>query len=350
MPARRLPDHFERLAAEWDALADQTGASPFARPGWVGAWWRAFGAGNLELLTHRDESGLRGVLPINFRHGLALSPCNWHSPEFGVVYADGGSGVALLEALFSRRPQAISLRLLDARDALVERLRAAAAEAHYHRVVSTLAQCPVALLGEGWDTYERGRSRNLKGDLRRCRRRLSEHGPVSLEVSRSATELESAFALEQLGWKGARKSAMASRQHTAQFYVEIAHWAQQLGWLRLVFLRAGNRRVAFHFALEHGGAYIPLKGGFDPAVRECSPGKLIIHATLKRAFDIGLRRYEFLAGGEDYKLRWATGTTDRVHFRAFAPTLRGVAARAVDLRGRQPARRALAAARAVRAG
>jgi len=350
MRTRGLPDEFGRIAPEWDALADRTGAGPFKRPGWIGAWWEAFGAGELKLLVERDSAGLRAVMPVSLRHGLCMSPSNWHSPEYGIVSSDDAVSRALLERLFASRSQLVSLRLLPTGDGIVERLRAAADRFHYHPAVRVQARCPVVEIDGDWETYERRLSRNLRQDLARCRRRLAELGPVSIEVSESAKDLEAAFVLEHLSWKGARGSAMASRPQTRRFYVEIARWAETRGWLRLIFLRAGERRVSFHLALEQGGAYVPLKGGFDPVVSRCSPGKLMIQATLERAFATGLRRYEFVAGSEDYKLRWATGSSDRVHFRAFAPTLRGASLRMADLRARPLARQAVTAARRVRAG
>ena len=39
-----------RLAEEWDGLADRVGAAPWTRPGWVAAWWRAFGSGRLQIV------------------------------------------------------------------------------------------------------------------------------------------------------------------------------------------------------------------------------------------------------------------------------------------------------------
>ncbi len=349
MPAPRLPEGFERLAGDWDALANRSRASPFVRPDWIAAWWKAFGAGRLELLTHRGRGELEAVLPVNFRHALALSPCNWHSPEFGMVCADERAAGALFEALFSRRPQLVSLRLLNASDSIVKTVAAAAEAAHYHPTVRAQVQSPIALLEGDWDSYERGLSRNLRQDLRRCHRRLAEIGPVSLEASDSADELEAAFALEALGWKGKGGTAMASTPQTRSFYQAIARWAETRGWLRILYLRAGPRRVAFHLAFEHDEMYVPLKGGFDPAVSDCSPGKLMLQATFERAFEVGLRRYEFLGGGEEYKLRWATGTTDRLHFRAFAPTVRGASLRVADARGRPLVRRAITMARTVRA-
>jgi CelD/BcsL family acetyltransferase involved in cellulose biosynthesis len=348
MRHRSLPDELGRIAPEWDALADRVDASPFVRPGWIRAWWESFGVGELTLLVERDSSGLHAVMPVGVRHGVCVSTANWHSPEYGIVSADSAAASSLLERLFASRSQLVSLRLL-ADDQLVERLRAVANRSQYHPAVRLQARCPLVEVDGDWDAYERQLSRNLRQDLARCRRRLAELGPISLEVSESVKELEAAFALEQLSWKGARGSAMASRPETRRFYAEVARWAETRGWLRLVFLRAGERRVAFHLALEQGGAYVPLKGGLDPVVSRCSPGKLMIHATLERAFATGLRRYEFVAGSEDYKLRWATGLSDRVHFRAFASTLRGASLRMVDLRGRPLARRAMIAARRARA-
>jgi CelD/BcsL family acetyltransferase involved in cellulose biosynthesis len=285
---------------------------------------------------------------VSHRHGLCASPSNWHSPQYGVVSADCAATGSLLERLFDSRSQLVSLRLLAHGDAIVEGLRAAASRSQYHPALRVQARCPLVEIDGDWDAYERRLSRNLRQDLARCQRRLAELGPVKLEVSDSAEELEAAFALEQLSWKGARGTAMASRPQTRRFYTEIARWAQERGWLRLIFLRAGERRVAFHLALEQGGSYVPLKGGLDPLVSRCSPGKLMIRATLERAFATGLRRYEFVAGGEDYKLRWATDVSDRVHFRAFASTLRGASLRMADLRARPLARRAVSAARRAR--
>ena len=41
------------ILAEWDELANRCGASVFLRPGWLAAWWRAFGRRWLDLITTR---------------------------------------------------------------------------------------------------------------------------------------------------------------------------------------------------------------------------------------------------------------------------------------------------------
>ncbi len=171
-------------------------------------------------------------------------------------------------------------------------------------LVRTLARAPYLELEGTWQAYERGLSRNVRSDVQRCWRRLAEAGRVSFEVADGRDRLEAlvdeGFGLEAAGWKTARGTAIVSRPETERFYREVARWAAGRGWLRLAFLRVDGQPVAFQYAIEDGGAYYPLKGGYDPRYREFSPGKLIIHATLSRAFSSGLARYEFLGDQAQY--------------------------------------------------
>jgi hypothetical protein len=43
----------EPLRREWDVLADRTDVEPWLRPGWIAAWWCAFGRGSLFVLVLR---------------------------------------------------------------------------------------------------------------------------------------------------------------------------------------------------------------------------------------------------------------------------------------------------------
>jgi len=313
------PEAVEAVRDEWDRLADRTGAVPFLRPGWIEAWWRAFGAGRLEVLREEGEGRIRALLPVRHRHGAVTSPSNWHSPGFGVLREDQPAGVALLAELFARRPAQVSLGFLGALGPGLDELTGAAETAGYRCLQRTLERSPFVTVDGDWEGYERSLDRSMRSDLRRCRRRLEELGRVVLDVEHDTAHLDEALAVESLGWKRKAGTAIVSAQQTACFYTEVARWAAASGRLRLIFLRVDGRPVAFHLALEDNRTYFPLKGGFDPAFHAQSPGRLLIHATLERAFAVGLRRYEFLGGSDAYKLRWATETYDRVLFQAFAP-------------------------------
>jgi CelD/BcsL family acetyltransferase involved in cellulose biosynthesis len=343
------PEAVAAVRDEWDRLADRTGAAPFLRPGWIEAWWRAFGAGRLEVLRKEGEGRVHALLPVRHRHGAVSSPSNSHSPGFGLLCEDRAAGMVLLDELFARRPAQVSLGFLSTLGPGLEELTAAAEMAGYRWLQRTLERSLFVTVDGDWEGYERSLDRNMRRDLQRCRRRLDELGRVALDVEHDTAHLDEALAVESLGWKQTAGTAIASAPQTARFYTEVAHWAEASGRLRLIFLRVDGRPVAFHLALEDDRTYFPLKGGFDPAFRAQSPGRLLIHATLERAFATGLRRYEFLGDSDAYKLRWATEAYDRVLFQAFAPRLVGQAGWFTFAYGRPLAKRAVGELRRLRA-
>jgi CelD/BcsL family acetyltransferase involved in cellulose biosynthesis len=339
-----IEDSFEPLALDWDALADRAGAPPFLRPGWVAAWWRAFGRGSLQILTVRRKGCLAGVLPLYRRHGALRSTSNWHSPTFGSL-AEGLDAVQELGGeLFAEAPRRVSLAFAAREGRDLDLWQSAAAGAGYRVLVRTLERSPYVDIAGNWEAYRAGLSRNARQNLTRNLRRLRACGTVTLDVSDGSDRLDEllgeAFRLEAASWKGSRRTAIVSHSATRRFYDDVAHWAARRGWLRLVFLRVDGRAVAFHYALEEGRVYYPLKGGYDPAFRQFSPGTLIIQLTLERAFADGLARYELLGGAEPYKLTWTSSCRDSVLLHAFAPTLPGRLDWTVRARGRPLAKRA----------
>lgn len=331
----------EAVRDEWERLADRTGAVPFLRPGWIEAWWRAFGTGRLDVLREEADGRVRALLPVRHRHGAVSSPSNSHSPGFGLLREDRAAGAALLSQLFDRHPAQVSLGFLNALEPSLEELTVAAETAGYRSLQRTLERSAFITVDGDWDGYERSLDRNVRRELRRCRRRLEELGRVTLDVEHDTAHLDEALAVENLGWKRTAGTSIVSAPRTTRFYTEMARWAAASGRLRLIFLRVDGRPVAFHLAIEEDRTYFPLKGSFDPQFRAQSPGHLLIYATLERAFAVGLRRYEFLGDCDPYKLRWTNEAYDRVLFQAFAPGPEGQARWAAFAYGRPLAERAV---------
>ncbi len=64
-----IHQRIEPLVGEWERLARRGIASPFLWPGWMEAWWHAFGAGRLQILTvyqdrHQSVSAAVAILPL----------------------------------------------------------------------------------------------------------------------------------------------------------------------------------------------------------------------------------------------------------------------------------------------
>jgi CelD/BcsL family acetyltransferase involved in cellulose biosynthesis len=168
----------------------------------------------------------------------------------------------------------------------------------------------------------------VRSDLPRRLRRLQDEGCVTFDLSDGTDRLdellEEGFAVESSGWKGAGNSAILSKAETHAFYTEIARWAVERGWLKLMFLRLDGRPLAFQYNLVHNGVWYYIKGGYDPAYSRFSPGRLLTRAALEHAFTLGLSTYEFLGGDEPYKLQWTSACHERTLFQAFAPSPRGM--------------------------
>jgi CelD/BcsL family acetyltransferase involved in cellulose biosynthesis len=309
------------LTPEWEALADRCDAEPWLRPGWLRAWWHAFGTGRLQLLTARrtSDAELVALVALRRRRGAVSSPTNWHSPRYGVLAEHPAARRAVLGALLATRPRAIDLRCLESADAdcLVRQSRAAG----YRVLRRTVQRSPFVRISGPWPAYERTTAAKVRREIARRRRRLEQQGRLELTVADGQRDLDDLLGeglrVEAAGWKGRQRTAIASRPDTRQFYGELAAWAADRGWLRLAFLRLDGRTLAFDLALEHAGHHYLLKTGYDPAFHAQAPGKIIRQEMLARAFQNRLTSYEFLGTDDAWKREWTWTSHDRVRVQAF---------------------------------
>jgi len=299
----------ESLAAEWDELVDHVRGAPFLRPGWIEAWWRAFGRGTLACLLLRRSGRLAGIVPLLRGRSTVRSPTNAHTPLFGIVAEDGDAVRELVSAMLTDSARRVVLSHIDATD-LEPWLRAEANAAGRSLVVTLVQRSPYLCLGAGWAAVEQRLGARRAAEIRRRYRVLDRAGRVSVRIADGSQDrsalLEQGFGLEASAWKGAAGTAIVSRSDTRAFYAAITSWAAARGWLRLAFLCLDERPLAFHLALEQGGVWYLVKGGYDPSFRHVGPGKLLLHEMLRHACNMRSERFEFLGDEESWKAEWAT--------------------------------------------
>src|SRR5919202_1623175 len=112
----KITDHVEPIVTEWERLAGHTKANPFVCPGWISAWWRASGRGQLKILTAYENDHLTGILPLGQSHGTLSAPSNYQTPWFGFLAANERAVEQLSRARFSQRPRRVNLWHLPATD------------------------------------------------------------------------------------------------------------------------------------------------------------------------------------------------------------------------------------------
>jgi CelD/BcsL family acetyltransferase involved in cellulose biosynthesis len=327
-PVLETHGRIERIAGEWDELADRVNASPFARPGWFSAWHRAFGAGRLELLALRRDGRLVGLAPFERRAGRLASLTNWHTPSFAPLAEDAEALEALAEGAVAGARPWLSLAFLDDGAPSHEAFELAANRIRCRTRNYVLERSPYLPLDESWEDFEQRRlSAKRRSRLRGLERRLGDRGTVRVEVDDRSDNLDAllddGFRVEASGWKGENGTAIASGAATRTFYRDIAHWAADRGWLRLAFLRLDERALAFDFSLEADGIHYLLKTGYDEQWRSMAPGLLLRRAMLRRAFEAGLASYDFLGAPAAWKDEWTDSVRDRIALEVFSPAVSG---------------------------
>ena len=342
-----LVEGADAVTAEWDALADATGAGPFVRRGWFEAWLRAFAGGAPPtLLCARRGGELSGVLCVLRRRGALRSPTNWHSPAYGAVARDADAARALGEAAVERAPSVLDVSFLDPAEPFAQAALEAARGGR--RVIARpVLRSPYVELEGDFEAYEATLDSKFKREAKRRRRKLGEEGEVEIAFEDGRTGLsgllDEGFAIEQSGWKAERGTAIAQSAETDRFYREVAAWAAERGWLQLGFVRLDGRAIAFAYSVVLAGTVHVVKVGFDRELRRYAPGTILTREAIARAYEQGLRCYDFLGAEDRYKLDWTDDVRERIRVQAFGRTGRGIAEFAAWRYGRPAAKWAVAA-------
>jgi len=343
-------DAIAPIASEWEALADRVGAGPFARPGWIEAWLEAFGAGVLELVAVRRDGRLAGLVPLVVRRGVVRAPANSHTPQFELLAEDRETAERLATTVLTyRRARRLDLAFLPAGSLGCEALRAAAASAGRPAICRIAQRSPFVAITGTHEAFEAALNRRFVRSLDRRSRRLREHGDVAFVCHHGDHDLDAlldeAWQIEASSWKGAAGTAIASRPETRRFYEQVARWAADRGWLCLMELEVDGVPVAFELGLETAGSFFALKAGSQPQFARYGVGNLLCRHTISRAFEQGLRAYEFLGADEPYKLAWTSQVRPLMRVQVFSCSPAGRASHLAWSRGRPLVKHAQAARR-----
>jgi CelD/BcsL family acetyltransferase involved in cellulose biosynthesis len=185
---------------------------------------------------------------------------------------------------------------------------------------------PYLPLNGTWDSYWNSLPAKFRSNIRNRMSRLTKIGEPALEIldaSRSIRRaVDDAWRLEHSGWKRESGTAITSDPAVHRFYTELIDRATTCGWLRLLFLTVGGRRVATSYGAVFRNRLFLFKTGYDPEYAACAPFKLLTYFAIRQAFDTGLAEVDFLGDSEPWKLEWTTTTRGQDWLFIFAGTIR----------------------------
>jgi CelD/BcsL family acetyltransferase involved in cellulose biosynthesis len=319
----------DSLQKEWNALLKNSASDvPFLRHEYMTTWWQTLGGGEwseaeLHLVTGRLADGsLAGIAPLFFsqnREGepaLLLLGCIEISDYLDlIVPAEQLS--PFVEALFTHLdgPQAPAWSLLDWYNFIdgsptLAVLQAAAARRGWAYTQEPLQHCPYIPLPGDWETYLASIDKKQRHEIRRKMRRAeSEFEPTRWYIVQDEACVESGIEdFMNLMAQDAEKKRFLTEAMRRQFRAS-ALVAFRSGWLQLSFLEIGGEKAAGYLNFDYNNRLWIYNSALNFALREYSPGWVLLGYLLQWANENQRERFDFMRGDEDYKYRF--GAVDR---------------------------------------
>jgi CelD/BcsL family acetyltransferase involved in cellulose biosynthesis len=309
-------DGLARIGDDWNRLA-RAFPTPLLQHDWFLACAEAFApAEDVHVLALRRDGVVRAIAPLSVEHShpngsLSILGSAVLCEPGGFLYESPRDLEELLGHIVELR-QPTHFRRLPASSPEVAMLESKAKGSAFQAERPSGAPW-IPIEGE-WDAFERRISSKDRYTLRRARRRADAIGQVAFDSrSPGPGEVDAVFdalvRIESLSWKEDRGTSLGTLAPLGRFFRNYMAAAAVSGTLRVSFLTIDGTAVAFLMGVEFAQRMWVLKISFDEAFAHCSPGVLLMHEAIRRAFASRLDAFEFLGTDEPWLHLW----TDEVH-------------------------------------
>ena len=306
-------DQLDLLEADWERVyADDDRAHVFVSFAWLRSWFEIAPHPWMVLVARTDQGDCAGFLPLSSRaqemRGVeVVRELHMAGKPFGpltgfVVDPDGSRQVLAAFAGYVQSALAWeSFRLDEVMDDRLEGFLGHFEAGGYEIERGEPLCCPYLPLPDSWDAYlqdfmsHKGRF-NLRRSLRQVEA-LDGFRVTGPETDPVREQIDVLMELWQSKWGPLEPHELATYRH---MYTR----AFENGGLWLKLLWNGDVPIgglaAYLDPVRSAVAY--YTSGYDPAFQKLSPGKLVVGYAIRDCIGRGLRIFDFLVGGHDYKL------------------------------------------------
>jgi CelD/BcsL family acetyltransferase involved in cellulose biosynthesis len=313
---------FVAMEAEWNDAVERAGIThPFLRHEWLRTWWDCFGGSrSLHLIVVRDEGRIAAIAPFMREtvtsYGLPIRRLdlihNDHTPRADVIVTGRHEAMyaAIWQTLLDIRTtwDVVQLSRVPRESPAGPAFRRLAEDARSPTGTWQGDVSPYLPLTGTWTGYHAALPAKFRSNLRNRESRLAKFGEPVLEILDDAASIAAArgdaLRLEASGWKRESGTSICSDPAVERFYLDLAARATAAGWLRLMFLTVGGKRIATSYGSRYAGRLFLFKTGYDPEYAPCAPFKLLTRRALEHAYGEGLSEVDFLGDAEPWKLEW----------------------------------------------
>jgi CelD/BcsL family acetyltransferase involved in cellulose biosynthesis len=354
-------DAFERLAVEWNALADvQAIRTPFQSAAWHRLWWKHHQRTGLKvrdelrLYTVRASGLLVAVAPMMLSQRPAYLPIRTRELQFlgadanmteirGMLFRPGWEDEALCAFVGYLSTQRdwdwVQWRGLPG---------SAAARIPGLRVSNQLHDLYLPL-PTNWENLRCGLPRNMKEALRKCYNSLARDKHAwSFRVIDQPEEIVTALtnflrmhALRSDQEGGVFHNNVFAATEARAFIVEYITECAGSGGARVFELSIGGVAVAMRIGFVYSDEVYLYYSGYDPAWGRYSVMTTVVAEAIKWSIMLGYQRVNLSTGSDVSKTRWRPAQIDYVEGTQPAAQRRGQLALAAmkilrELKNRHP--------------
>lgn len=312
-------------------------AEPFYQPEWFRAGVETHAEYNTRyILSAWEDDNLRAILPLMYEkrtvRGLpvrVLRSLSWiHSCRFDLMH-DGNApeqaALCIWRALVEQK-EWDALEFLDVpSNGALNYLVQAAFDDNYLFYAWPTRRTPILTLPEGSDPYANcpKESKRYRNRLKSKFRKLGDLGDVTFGPTFETPQqaFEEFVSLESKGWKGKRKTAIASNRKVLHYYQSLAHEFARRKELLPYALRLNGKAIAMHFGLYLHGTYYAPKVTYDENYAKFSPGQVLVDKVIE---DLGTRnaqKIDFLGPTAPWKSVWANDSYAHTNMYIIRPTM-----------------------------
>jgi len=331
---------------DWNRLAERTaGGNVFQTFDWAWAWWqhigrndRFWGPKRLHVLAFRAGGELSGLAPL-IRRVASWGPFRLRKIELlGARSSDyndllfGDNPHECIQAMLAHLSQEDDWDLVDLTNVPADSPTHAAflsvlPETSLHYSVQPGSHCPYIRIEGNLKQYVKTRSKNFRHAFRKSQKRLQQLEAAGVQfrmIEEPHLEpdlLPKMIAVENRKQirRGIARPILAKAE---PFFASVFQTLGPSGRLYVAVFEKSGQLIAYQFGFRCGGKLWNYNTAHDSAYARCSPGKMLVAATLEFAHQQGYKEYDFLAGEEDFKKKWTPELHRNVRILIWSPQLR----------------------------
>jgi CelD/BcsL family acetyltransferase involved in cellulose biosynthesis len=315
-------DRLWALREEWSALFARAPGAHFSQSfAWASNAWKYVArprGRQLVCIVLRENDRLVGLWPLvvyTDRGARVLRPLGYEGSEYSLPLVEGADEAAAtrLETVWAAARKTADLAFLPqlkTGSAFADAVRRASMP------IASWWPAPAPFVSRAayadWPQYQAALSSSLRREIGRARRRLAEHGSVTIE--RESADRCS----EVIDWMIGHKSRWLSTTGRVNDWIDNPQYRDFLvalartrdgddGGIAVFALRVEGRPVAGYVLSFDRTRAEGLLVTHDPAWRAGSPGSVLAEHVIRWAFERGLD-FDFRPGDEAYKDRWGTAS------------------------------------------